>query len=210
MKLFSDGNDKSESDEGLIPMCDWANEGRCFPGMVLIKCQFSGGCNKFAHHLCTIQLAVANNVDEGGIATLCKEHNHEYQRFSEQCFTLNPKRNWKTGSRNRPLSSNARHKDEEYLSWKDNDYDELNQGRSKSKEDDLKKSTIDNKSGGTFDNTENCGLNVELDKEKSLPLRLRILVGYTRTFHTACMLSRMMQCWIFSRATFFLSLYRKI
>jgi hypothetical protein len=160
-------DDKSKSDEGSIPVCDWANEGWCFPGMVPIKCQFSRGCNIFVHHLCTIQWAIANNVDEGGIATLCKEHHHVYQHFSEQCSTLNPKPNWKTGSGNCPSSSNARRKDEEYLSRKDNDYNELNQVRSKSKEDDFKKSTSDNKSGGTFDNTENCGLNVEFDKEKN-------------------------------------------
>jgi hypothetical protein len=120
-------------------MCDWANEGKCFPGMVQIKCQFSGGCNKFVHHLCTIQWAIANNVDEGGIATLCKEHHHEYQRFSEQYSIINPKPHWKTGSGNHPWSSNACHEDEEYLSRKDNDYNELNQVRSESKEDDLKK-----------------------------------------------------------------------
>jgi hypothetical protein len=51
----SDKDDKFKSDEGSIPMCDWATEGRCFPGMVPIKFQFSGGCNKFVHHLCTIQ-----------------------------------------------------------------------------------------------------------------------------------------------------------
>ncbi len=105
-------DDKSKSDEGSIPMCDWANEGRCFPGMVPIKCQFSGGCNKFVHHLCTIKWAVAKNVFEGGIATLCKEHHHEYQHFSEQLSTLNPKPNWKTGCGNHPLSSNARRMDE--------------------------------------------------------------------------------------------------
>ncbi len=109
----SDEDDKSKSDKGSIPMCDWANEGRCFPGMVPIKCQFSGRCNKFVHHPCTIQWAIANNVDEGRIATLCKEHHPEYQRFSEQCFTISPKPNWKTGSGNCPLSSNARCKDEE-------------------------------------------------------------------------------------------------
>ncbi len=142
-----DEDHKSKSDEGSIPMCDWANEVRCFPGMVPIKCQFLGGCNKFVHHLCTFQSAIANNVDEGVIATLCKEHHHEYQRFSEQHSTINPKPNWKTGSGNRPLSLNARCKDEEYLSRKDNDYNELNQVRSKSKEDDLKKNMSNNKSG---------------------------------------------------------------
>ncbi len=147
-------------------MCDWANEGRCFPSMVPIKCHISGGCNRFVYHLCTIQWAVANNVDEGGIATLCKEHQPEYQCFSEQRSTINSKTNWKTGSGNCPSSSNACCKDEEYLSRKDNDYNELNQVRSKSKKDDLKKRTSDNKSGGTFDNNENCGLNVEFDKVK--------------------------------------------
>ncbi len=128
----SDKDDKSKSDEGSIPMCDWADEGRCFPGMVPIKRQFSGGCNKFVHHLCTIQWAIANNVDEGGIATLCKEHCHEYQHFSEQRSTLNPKPNQKTGSGNCPSSLNACCSDEEYLSRKDNNYNELNQVSSKS------------------------------------------------------------------------------
>ncbi len=41
----SDKDDKSESNKGSIPICDWANEGRCCPGLVPIKCQYSGGCN---------------------------------------------------------------------------------------------------------------------------------------------------------------------
>jgi hypothetical protein len=61
---------------------------------------------------------------------------------------------------------NACCKDEEYLSLKNNDYNELNQVRSKSKEDDFKKNMSDNKSGRTFNNTENCGLNVKFDKKK--------------------------------------------
>ncbi len=122
----SDKDVKSESNEGFIPICDWANEGRCCPGLVPIKCQYSGGCNKFVRHLCTIQWASANNVAEGEIATLCREHHPEYQRFSQQRSTNNPKPNWKTGSENCPSSSNACCKVKEYLSQKDNDYNELN------------------------------------------------------------------------------------
>jgi hypothetical protein len=53
------------------------------------------------------------------------------------------------------------------LSQKDNDYNELNQVSYKRKEDGSKKRTSDNKSGGTFDNTKNCGLNFKFDKEKT-------------------------------------------
>ncbi len=59
------------------------------------------------------------------------------------------------------------------MSRKDNDYNELNQVWSKSKENDLKKRTSDNKSGGTFDNTENCGLSVEFDKEKNAAIDVK-------------------------------------
>jgi hypothetical protein len=116
MKLCSDGHDKSKSGEGLFPIRDYVNAGWCFSGMVPIKCHFSGGCNKFVHHLFIIQSVVANNVDEGGVATLCKEQQYEYQRFSEKHSSLNPKRHWKTGSRNHQLSSNTHQKEEEYLS----------------------------------------------------------------------------------------------
>ncbi len=77
-KYFT-SSDEDDSDEGLVPICDWANEGRCFPGLVPIKCQFSGGCSKFVHHLCANEWANANDVDVPRIATLCREHHPVYQ-----------------------------------------------------------------------------------------------------------------------------------
>jgi len=62
--------------------CDWANKGRCIHGLTPIQCRFSGGCMKYAHHVCTIEWAGANNLPEGGIATLCREHYPQYQNFT--------------------------------------------------------------------------------------------------------------------------------
>lgn len=76
----SDEDDQSDS-ESVIPTCDWACEGRCIPILKPIKCQYSGGCNKFVHHTCTIEWASENNVDEGGISILCREHHPEFQHY---------------------------------------------------------------------------------------------------------------------------------
>jgi hypothetical protein len=64
--------------------CDWAVEGRCVPGLVPRRCQYSGGCNKYVHHPCTIDWAIDNNIEEDGIAILCREHHPEYQRYTKQ------------------------------------------------------------------------------------------------------------------------------
>ncbi len=51
---------------------------------------------------------------------------------------------------------------------------------------------------------------LSLTRKKTMPLTFRILAGYTMTLQMTCALRRMAQCWIFSRVTFFLSLYQKI
>ena len=61
--------------------CDWACEGRCIPGLSPVKCQYSGGCNKFVHHVCTIEWATENFVEVDSIAILCRDHHREYQAF---------------------------------------------------------------------------------------------------------------------------------
>ncbi len=68
----------------MNPTCDWAVERRCIPGLVSRRCQYSGGCNKYVHHPCTIDWAIDNNIEEGGIAILCREHHPEYQRYTKQ------------------------------------------------------------------------------------------------------------------------------
>ncbi len=45
-----------------------------------MKCQYSGGCNKYVHHVCTIEWATENHVDVNSIAILCRDH-REYQTF---------------------------------------------------------------------------------------------------------------------------------
>ena len=77
----SDEDDQESVSEGVNPTCDWACEGRCIPNLNPIKCQYSEGCNKFVHHTCTIEWASENNVVEGGISTLCREHHPEFQQY---------------------------------------------------------------------------------------------------------------------------------
>jgi hypothetical protein len=112
--IFSSSDEDDQSgNEFVTPTCDWANEGKCIPGMVLIKCQYAGGCTKFVHHLYTIQWASENNVDEGGIATLCREHHPEYHQFCKQSSLVDSNRSGHSYS-----SSMACRKDEEYVSLK--------------------------------------------------------------------------------------------
>ena len=67
---------------GSSVCCDWISEGHCPMGLKPIKCQYSGGCNKFVHHICAINWATENNVEEGSIATLCKQHHPMYQKYA--------------------------------------------------------------------------------------------------------------------------------
>jgi hypothetical protein len=82
-----------------------------------LKCQYAGGCTSFVHHLCTIQWASENNVDEGGIATLCREHHPEYHRICKQSSLVDSNRSGHSYS-----SPAARCKDEEYASLKESHY----------------------------------------------------------------------------------------
>jgi hypothetical protein len=59
------------------------------------QCQYSGGCTKFVHHVCTIEWASSNNIQEGGIAVLCREHHPEYTQFSK---SSSPKESMTTSS----------------------------------------------------------------------------------------------------------------
>ena len=90
--LSSSDKDDCSGNECTNPSCDWAIEGRCILGLVPIKCQYAGGCNKFVHHLCTIQWACENNIDEGGIATLCRDHHPEYIHISKPSSPVYTKR----------------------------------------------------------------------------------------------------------------------
>jgi hypothetical protein len=75
--LSSSDEDDHSGNECTNPSCDWVIEGKCIPGLFPIKCQYAGGCTKFLHHLWTIQWACENNIDERGIATLCRDHHPE-------------------------------------------------------------------------------------------------------------------------------------
>jgi hypothetical protein len=66
------------------PTCDWVVKGRFIPDLVPRRCQYSGGCNKYTHHHFTIDWATDNNIEDGGIAILCREHHPEYQRYTKQ------------------------------------------------------------------------------------------------------------------------------
>jgi hypothetical protein len=109
--IFSSSDEDDQSgNECVTPTCDWANEGKCNPGMVPIKCQYAGGCTKFVYHLCTIQWASENNVDEGGIATLCRDHHPKYHQFCKQSSFVDSNRSGHNYS-----SSKACCIDEEYV-----------------------------------------------------------------------------------------------
>ncbi len=112
--IFSSSDEDDQSGNECVTLtCDWANEGKCIQGMVPIKCQYAGGGTKFVHHLCTIQWASENNVDEGGIATLCREHHPEYHQFCKQSSLVDSNRSGHSYS-----SSKACHQNEEYVSLK--------------------------------------------------------------------------------------------
>ena len=42
-----------------------------------MKCQKSG-CSRLVHHVCSIEWAASNNLEEVGIAILCREHHPQY------------------------------------------------------------------------------------------------------------------------------------
>ena len=74
-------NPRTSINEGTSPVCDWICKG-CKgekPGskLQLKKCQHPGGqCEKFVHHLCAVNWAVAHQVDEPG--NTCREHTTGY------------------------------------------------------------------------------------------------------------------------------------
>jgi hypothetical protein len=77
--MDDDVDEEDQLKTNTDPICDWAIEGRCNQSIVPRKCQYSGGCNKYVHHLCTIEWATENGIEESGIATLCRQHHPEYQ-----------------------------------------------------------------------------------------------------------------------------------
>jgi hypothetical protein len=206
------------------PTCDWANEGKCIPDLVQMKCQYAGGCTKFVHHLCTIQWASENNVDEGGIATLCREHHPEYHRFSKQSSPVDSNRSGHSYS-----SSKVHCKGEEYVSLKESHYkgqncdsfkvqgghsnnsDEssencghvsLNKSSYKEQNRESSKAKVDC-SSKSDETSKNGSLNVKIDKKT---LRKRS----SRTVQRRILLNRRMtQIWIFSRVNHLQSHYHK-
>lgn len=60
------------------PTCDWTAEQCYMVGLQPIKCQREG-CEKFAHHFCSIEWASKNNLPEETIASLCRDHHLQYQ-----------------------------------------------------------------------------------------------------------------------------------
>jgi hypothetical protein len=100
-KIILDSSDEDDQSdfESVIPTCDWACEGRCIPMLKPIKCQYSGGCKKFVHHTCTIEWASENNVDEGGISILCREHHPEFQHYLARSSKVKVDHSMKSGTR---------------------------------------------------------------------------------------------------------------
>ena len=55
------------------PCCDWAVFKCHMTGLPPIKCQ-RAGCEKFVHHVCSIEWVISKKLPEGGIGTFCREH----------------------------------------------------------------------------------------------------------------------------------------
>ena len=60
-----------------IPFCDWSFEKCYMVGAPLVKCQ-QCQCNKYQHHVCSIEWSKANNLPEGDISAYCREHHPQY------------------------------------------------------------------------------------------------------------------------------------
>ena len=76
-------NEKAAAGDPLnatpAPACDWAVEQCHMIGLLPpIKCQRSG-CTNYAHHVCSIEWVTKNNLPEGTIGTLCREHHPMYR-----------------------------------------------------------------------------------------------------------------------------------
>ncbi len=87
--LSSSDEDDESSKKKENPTCDWAVEGRCIPNLIPRRCQFLGGCNKYVHHSCSIEWATDNNIEEGRIGIMCREHHPEYQCYYTEQNSLN-------------------------------------------------------------------------------------------------------------------------
>ncbi len=94
----SDADDADEDEEPLKtkldPICDWAIEGRCNQSIVPKRCQYSRGCDKYVHHLCTIEWATENGIEESSILTLCRKHHPEYQHKCNTKQQFKPDTKW--------------------------------------------------------------------------------------------------------------------
>jgi hypothetical protein len=71
--------------------CDWASEKRCSPFIQLKKCQHPEGCDNYVHHLCTIEWAHDNGIDEQSILVLCRKHHPEYQNYLSKLHLVGKK-----------------------------------------------------------------------------------------------------------------------
>ena len=67
----------------VLPTCDWAVEQCHQVGDKPTKCNRSG-CNNHLHHLCAIQWAMLNNLPEGPMTILCREHHAQYPLWKQQ------------------------------------------------------------------------------------------------------------------------------
>jgi len=64
--------------KGLPECCDLDEHEYCPIGLKPIKCQHKD-CKKYAHHICSITWAEQYQIEEGVIATLCKNHHPGFQ-----------------------------------------------------------------------------------------------------------------------------------
>jgi len=66
--------------DGLPVCCDWDDYGHCPFGLKPTKCQ-RGECKNYVHHICSITWASENQIEESGIAILCRKHHPGFQKW---------------------------------------------------------------------------------------------------------------------------------
>ena len=65
---------------GLPVSCDWDEYGNCPFGLKPTKCQHKN-CKNYGHHICSITWAEQYQMEEEGIANLCRIHHPAFQKW---------------------------------------------------------------------------------------------------------------------------------
>jgi len=106
-------------------MCHWHEYGHCPTHLKPTECQRKD-CTNYAHHICSIKWAEQYNIEERGIATLCRTHHPGYQKWSKDVET-----NADSSTSNSTSSSSSNDSDKVSSSSSDNLDENLNVSRHK-------------------------------------------------------------------------------